>query len=86
MKSRRYLTRYTYETTAFQGWRVSITRSGVNFTKYFSDKKFGDSTTSMAAAERALESLLKLLEKAKKKRGKLSSFSVEKAKRHLASF
>ena len=38
MKSIKNLTRMTYETAAFQGWRFAINRKGSSFTKYFSDK------------------------------------------------
>jgi len=32
MKSKKNLTRFTYETTAFQGWRLCLSRSGSTFT------------------------------------------------------
>ena len=51
MKSIKNLTRFTYETSAFQGWRLSISRKGAIFTKYFSDKKYGDEKKSFAAAQ-----------------------------------
>jgi hypothetical protein len=35
------LTRYTYENTDFQGWRVSIQRCGRIVTRYFSDLQYG---------------------------------------------
>ena len=38
MKSKKNLTRFTYETTAFQGWRLCISRGGQTFMRYFSDK------------------------------------------------
>jgi len=38
MKSKKNLTRFTYKTTAFQGWRLCIARGGASFTRYFSDK------------------------------------------------
>ena len=53
MKSKRNLTRFTYETTAFQGWRLCISRTGKTFTKYFSDKKYGGPKKSLQAAEKA---------------------------------
>ena len=37
MKSKKNLTRFTYETTAFQGWRLCISRGG----KTFLDLAFG---------------------------------------------
>ena len=35
------ITRYTYENTDFQGWRVSIQRCGRIITRYFSDLQCG---------------------------------------------
>ena len=53
MKSKRNLTRFTYDTTAFQGWRLCLSRAGTTFTKYFSDKKYGGPKKSLTAAEDA---------------------------------
>lgn len=39
--SQKNITRYTYENTDFQGWRVSIQRCGRIITKYFSDLQCG---------------------------------------------
>ncbi len=44
------LTRYTYENTDFQGWRVSIQRCGRIITRYFSDLQYGSEDDSKAAA------------------------------------
>ena len=44
------LTRYTYENTDFQGWRVSIQRCGRIITRYFSDLQYGSEEESKAAA------------------------------------
>lgn len=49
MKSKN-LTRYTYENTDFQGWRVSIQRCGRIITRYFSDLQYGSEEESRAAA------------------------------------
>jgi hypothetical protein len=49
MKSKN-LTRYTYESTDFQGWRVSIQRCGRIVTRYFSDLQYGSEEESKAAA------------------------------------
>lgn len=49
MKSKN-LTRYTYENTDFQGWRVSIQRCGRIITRYFSDLQYGSEEESKAAA------------------------------------
>ncbi len=46
----RNITRYTYEKTAFQGWRVSFCRNLRQFTKYFPDRKYGGEDEAFAAA------------------------------------
>ena len=84
MKSIKNLTRFTYETAAFQGWRLSISRSGTVFTKYFSDKKFGGEKQSFAAAEAALATLKELLETSKRVSGKYPATTVRKAEKLLA--
>lgn len=84
MKSKRNLTRFTYETAAFEGWRLCISRAGTNFTKYFPDKKFGGGKKSLAAAEKALIDLKTLLEGAKRVEGKLSPSTLKKAEKLIS--
>lgn len=84
MKSKKNLTRFTYETAAFQGWRLSISRAGTAFTKYFSDKQYGGEKKSLAAAEAALEEIKAVVEGAKRVDGKLSATTVRKAAKVLA--
>ena len=50
MKTVRNITRFTYEFTSFQGWRVTLCRNQVHFTRYFSDKQYGGEDESYAAA------------------------------------
>jgi len=83
MKSIKNLTRFTYETAAFQGWRLSISRSGTVFTKYFSDKKYGGEKQSFAAAESTLAALRELLEGTKRVNGKYPPATVRKAEKLL---
>jgi hypothetical protein len=83
MKSIKNLTRFTYETAAFQGWRLSISRAGAVFTKYFSDKKYGDEKKSFAAAEAALAGLKELLESAKRVNGKHTATTIRKGEKLL---
>lgn len=83
MKSKKNLTRFTYETAAFQGWRLSISRAGTAFTKYFSDKRYGGEKKSLAAAEAALEEIKGILDGAKRVDGKLSATAVRKATKLL---
>ncbi len=44
------ITRYTYESTDFQGWRVSIQRCGRIITRYFSDLQYGSEEESFRQA------------------------------------
>ena len=44
------ITRYTYENTDFQGWRVSIQRCGRIITRYFSDLQYGSEEESYQEA------------------------------------
>lgn len=80
MKSKRNLTRFTYENAAFQGWRVCVTKAGSTFTKYFSDKKFGSNQASLKAAEKLLAHLKKEIAKATFTEGKLSQKSQDHLK------
>lgn len=50
MKTIRNITRFTYEFTSFQGWRVTLCRNQVHFTRYFSDKQYGGEQAALAAA------------------------------------
>lgn len=79
LKSRKNLTRFTYETTAFEGWRLCISRAGTTFTKYFSDKTYGSGRKSLDAAEKARTRLLKLIDNSRRSNGKLTKATVEKA-------
>jgi hypothetical protein len=55
MKSKKNLTRFTYESAAFEGWRLCISRAGTTFTRYFPDKKFaGSAGQSLAATRRGV--------------------------------
>jgi len=84
MKSKRNLTRFTYETTAFQGWRLCLSRAGTTFTKYFSDKKYGSSKKSLAAAESSLAELVQLVDNSRRGDNKLSQATTRKARKLLA--
>ena len=83
MKSKKNLTRFTYETAAFQGWRLCIRRSGTTFTRYFSDKQFGGARKSLNAAEKTLWDLKSLLEDSRRVKGRLSNVTVKKAQKLL---
>ncbi len=84
MKSKKNLTRFTYENAAFEGWRLCISRAGSTFTRYFPDKKFGGGKKSLAAAENTLTELKALIEGGKRVDGKLSPITIRKAEKLLA--
>lgn len=84
MKSKRNLTRFTYESAAFEGWRLCISRAGTTFTKYYPDKKYGGGKKSLAAAEKVLTELKTLIEGAKRVDGKLSPATIKKGEKLLA--
>ena len=83
MKSKKNLTRFTYDTTAFQGWRLSLSRTGTTFTKYFSDKKYGGERKALKASEATLKELKELLDKSRRVNGKLSKSTIAKAQKLL---
>lgn len=57
-KSKLNLTRFSYESTGFKGWRVSVTRHGEVFTRYFSDRQAGSMKKSQEAAQKCLTALI----------------------------
>jgi len=83
MKSKRNLTRFTYETTAFQGWRLCISRGGSTFTRYFSDRKYGGARKALAAAEAKLAELRGMLDSSKRVDGKLTQTAERRAAKVL---
>lgn len=85
MKSKKNLTRFTYKTTAFQGWRLCISRGGATFTRYYSDRQHGGARKSLAAAEKKLAELKDYLDN-ESKRGrdkKLTKTSARQAEKIL---
>ncbi len=83
MKSKPNLTRFTYDTAAFEGWRLCISRGGKTFTKYYSDKRYGGPRKALKQAEASLDSLKELLDSSRKVNGKLSQTTVKKAEKLL---
>ena len=84
MQSRKNLTRFTYETSDFLGWRLCLTRKGTTFSRYFPDRKFGDAKKSLAAADKTLKELKEILDSSKLMNGKLSATCIKKCKKLLA--
>lgn len=50
MEALRNITRFTYEFTSFQGWRLTICRLHTHFTRYFSDLQYGGEQEALQAA------------------------------------
>lgn len=84
MKSKRNLTRFTYENTAFQGWRLCISRGGATFTRYYSDKNYGSGAKALEAAEQALEEVKDVISRSRRVQGKLSDSTVRKVEKILS--
>lgn len=55
------ITRYTYEKTSFQGWRLCLSRKKCLFVKYFADRIFGSEEASLAEAQKVRQSILDAL-------------------------
>jgi len=83
MKSKRNLTRFTYENAAFEGWRLCISRSGTTFTRYFPDRKFGGARKALKAAEATLVEVKAMLDGAKRVNGKLQPSAVRNVEKVL---
>lgn len=47
----RNITRYTYETASFMGWRVAFSYHGHHVVQYFADREYGSDEASLAAAK-----------------------------------
>lgn len=85
-RSRKNLTRFTYETTAFEGWRLCVSKNGNVFTKYFSDKAYGSPLRCLNAAEDALTKIREILNNAKRENGKITRLTVNECKALLKSY
>jgi hypothetical protein len=83
MKSKKNLTRFTYETAAFEGWRLCISRAGTTFTRYFPDKKLGGPKKSLKVAETTLAELKAIVDGSKRINGKLTAATIKKAEKLL---
>lgn len=83
MKSRKNLTRFTYEAAAFEGWRLCLSRAGTTFTKYYSDKVYGGPGKSLKEAEQAKDLLIKLVDNSRRINGKLSKSTILRGQKLL---
>ena len=86
MKSRKNLTRFTYETAAFEGWRLCLSRDGTTFTKYYSDKVYGGPRKSLKEAEQVKDALIKLVDNSCRVNGKLSKVTILKGQKLLEDY
>lgn len=46
----RNITRFTYDSASFLGWRLAICRHHVHYIRYFSDREYGGEQGALAAA------------------------------------
>ena len=86
MTERPNISRFDFESNAFKGWRLSITRSKTHFSHYFSDAKFGGSKQSLAAAEKALEELKAVVEDSRRVNKRLTGTTIKKVEIILAAY
>ena len=86
MKSKLNLTRFTYETTAFQGWRLCKNIDGHSFTKYYGEKKYGGVKKAFNQAESDLQWLDKSIkEMPRNKDGKIGKREANSIIKQLKS-
>lgn len=52
------ITRYTYEKTSFQGWRLCLSRHKRLYVRYFADRAYGSEEASLEAAQQVRQMLL----------------------------
>ena len=52
------ISRFNYKKTAFQGWRLAISRKGHSFVKYFGDSPYKNYRESFRAALEARDAIL----------------------------
>lgn len=55
------ITRYTYEKTSFQGWRLCLSRKKCLYVKYFADRIFGSEEAALAEAQKMRQAILDAL-------------------------
>lgn len=60
----KYLSKFTREYTAFQGWRLALKRKGETYVRYFSALELGGMQQAEAEARKMRDALLKDLENA----------------------
>jgi hypothetical protein len=82
-RSKKNLTRFDYANSAFEGWRLSLSRAGTTFTRYFPDKKLGGPKKALALAEKTLVELKDIVETSKRVDGKLTPATIRKAEKLL---
>jgi hypothetical protein len=84
LRSRKNLTRFDYESSAFQGWRLCIRRGGCTFVRYFPDRRFGGARRSLEAADQALDEVRHILETAPLAEGRLRPSTIRRVEKLLA--
>lgn len=84
MNSRKNLTRFTYETTDFKGWRLCIARKGTTFTKYYSDREHGGPRKALNSASVDLDDIKEILDSSPLRGGKLTKTTIQKVENILA--
>lgn len=60
------ITRFTYETASYMGWRVAFSYRGRLVSQYFSDRAYGSKEASLKAAKAMRDSVRDALEEAER--------------------
>jgi len=79
------ISRYTYETSDFQGYRLTISNRGDKFVKYFSDRKYKSGDAAFAAAKKANTKIRGILAGAKPFKGNNTKATVKQVTDYLSS-
>ena len=56
------ITRFTYQESSFEGWRLALCRCRLPFTHYFPDKKYGGKEQALTAAQEMRRQILDLVD------------------------
>lgn len=77
------ITRYTYETASFMGWRVAFSRRGRYVVQYFADLEYGGEDASLKAAMELRDSVRESLAQAERYVDEVFSQIVEHVQQQI---
>jgi len=83
-KEGKNISRYTYENSGFNGFRVCKSFLGESFQKYYSVKEYGSVTKARQAAIRGRDNLISFLSQVRLRNGKLTKADIARCKEALS--